>query len=78
MALCHLAPSKSHNLLSLGPLQNAEARTTAGRSFNDERSEKGNLTSTTELPEGETMLPPPLAGSSLLKELLHLKGLFQR
>ena len=52
--------------------------TTAGRSLDDERSENGNLTSTTEPSEGETMLRPPPAGSSLQKELPRSRGLSQR
>lgn len=54
-----------------------KARTTAGLSLDDERSEKGNLTSTTELSEGVTMLPPPPDDSNLLKELLRSAGPFQ-
>ena len=48
-----------------------KARTAAGLSLNDERSEKGNLTSTTEPSEGVTMLPPPPDDSSPLQERLH-------
>ena len=51
---------------------------TAGRRLEDERSENGNLTSTTEPSEGETMLRPPPAGSSLQKELPRSGGLSQR